>query len=251
MNDLELILKHLKEEMEQLSLQLQNCLSDFDYQGAHLFQTALYRKHIEVDIITKRLQSNNREINTLNSKVNFANEKIENYKKQLAKHSKNDKRKDYIVKQLEFYKHELNEFSNNIISLHKSCKLLHIDNDLLANTIEHLIANKCNSICLEILEHKLYYISVFNSGENIKIEFVKASIMAHNRVISTHQKGFLYKLGFTRSELDNWILVLNRESINHEKIIYILSSLSFDVIQATSNATCNLIIQENFVANNV
>lgn len=251
MNDLELVIKHLKEEIEGLSLQLKNCLSDFDYQGAHLFQTALYHKRIEVDTITKRLQSNNREIVTLKRKVHFANKKIENYKEQLAKHSKNEKRKEYIVKQLEFYTDELNEFSNNIISLHKSRKLLHIDNDLLINTVEHLIANNFNSICLEIKEHDLYFISVFNVGESMEIEFVKASIIARNRVISTHQKGFLNKLGFSRSDFDNWNLVLNRKITDPEKIIHILSSLSFDVIQTTSNATCNLMIQKNPAANTV
>lgn len=241
MSDLEIILEHLKEEISNLRLELEQCLIELDYKAAHLYQKAINYKSTEANAIRNRLQPNNEEIRECRRKVRSAERKIEHLNKKLNVKIDNPRRKKYIENEINNYRKQIDSFSNQIIILHKSNKLRHIDNDDLIEAVEQLIDTDLDSIHLEVKDYYTNYISMINLENYINVEFIKSCVNKRAREVTPNYKIFLSKMGFTQNEYNTWTLHIDRTKTTKEQIILLISSICFDVIRTSKDTTCNLI----------
>lgn len=243
MNEIDLVLKHLEGEKESLQRELNNCLEDFDYEGAFYFQKAIWSKSNDIMAIRRRMECNLDEINTSQMRVCFASNSIEKYEKRLLSESLDDRLTEQFNERIKYYKKEINDHKNKISLFRQTNRSKHIDNDNLLIGIENLFKEDSGILCLEIFNYHLNYISVLNNGSEFKIEFQKCSIREQERKI--HHKLFkekLSRLGFRIDSLLSWNLILLKENCSIEQIHQIISVICFEIIRPTKRAKCNLII---------
>lgn len=250
MSELEYILNHIQEEIRNLKSEIEQCLGDFDYEGAHLFQRALRFKSIEENAIRSRLQGNNYEIRKVEREIRLAEGKVAYYSEKVSdKLSKiRPKRKKYLKTQISHYKQLIDRYTNQIITLYKTSKLKHIDNDILIHTVEQLLNDELEWICLEIVGNGISYITILNQEHNLEVEFVKGDVDPRSRMVNVQFQHFLLGLGFVKNDLNNWTLIIDIRNVVQDHIMVILSSICFDVIRATNDTTCKLIVQNRLIS---
>lgn len=244
MNDLEIILKHLEEERSILRKQLDRCLADLDYLGAHRFQEALMLKSSETMAIKDRLEGNRTEIRMCQHRASTATNSIDYIKDRLEQEEgkviPNDNYLNSLREQLKDRQVDLDEINNQIIDLYQVGKLVHIDDDLLDSELERLLDGRSTALCLEIEQHEIYYITLFRLEGEIEVELVSAKLRKNSRRVSSYYKKHLMALGFGQKENYNWTLIKKQCHINKEDLLLIIARICFEVIRTTSNTSCKL-----------
>ena len=251
MNNIDLIIKHLTNELDALKQELDKCVNgnDPDYEGAQVFQKAIQSKSAEIRVLVKRRDANTEEINQFRMRAKQKNATIKKQEERFFNFSGDPSRLPNIEKTIKFYKQELNEINNKITELNLTNRSKHIDEDILLTQIENLFKTNDHFLCLEISEQYqnfepiFKYLSVLSYKKDIQIEYVINSMIQSDREIRNRfLLAKLTQLGFQLNTHQNWILSLKKDQTNPVQIHQILSILCFEIITLSGKNTCRLMI---------
>ena len=230
-----------------MRLELTKCLDDFDYEGAHLFQKALRSKSLEYNALVSIEKPNNDEIRRYQRKALRTEATVKSVKEELATSKRKERYMAYLRNRLKESENQLDEYNNIIISLHKTNKSEHIDNDFVLIEIEHFFVSDRGMFCIELYDHHPHYILVSNLEDSLSIEYVISDVNPRVRKIVNHSELNLSRLGFKSIQEDVWKLTLAKNEVDRDQVLYVLSSICFDVIRPSKDVVSKLTVDRSLL----
>ncbi len=243
MNNATLILAQLKAEMTILKSELENCLTDFDYENAHFFQKTIRLKSLEIKAIEKRIQKNYEEIESCKLGIKLNQASLRRIEEKLESENVRQETKDSLLRQYEQYNQKQNSHLDELKRLQKANSFFQVDSDIVLEEVERLLDSNSKMLCLECNNHRvLNYVTIEYTESRLILEYVNGNILPRNRRVHTFFKRNLLEIGFQENDSHVWALSLDRDNVDAANIMGILSAIIFEIIAPTKKAKCSLFI---------
>jgi len=209
---LENIILELLKNQELLQQEIEECVSDFDYLGAHYNSIALKK-------VNRKIQTFQNLINPNYDKIVWIERQIENYKSRIEKEREENMISYFLSKinqsesELSKLKNENTEFREQSFNL--TWKLLELNKGIISKI--DLLLQERNSISIEFTKNM--------NDLLISIKENHFKILTFGNEYQTEMKN----LGFTNSD-DNYILeIKDFNNLKVNKVLEINSRIIFDI----------------------
>ena len=223
--DLDILIAHLQDEYDYLKSSMDECISEWDFDGAKVFRDALtYTRH-KLNVLKNLENSNFNKISRLKAMISATEKSLDN------KPNRMDNLDDDTMVQMEEYyaskaRKIILQSKNELDALESIVPKLRIDDDKILELLECLKRNEIKELEFEIMEDQIFLrLSVNNNiGE---LEFRTPENVKFENFLVKSTKTTLMSLGYNMDIYRKQILNFNE--LDPIKILEELSVIYFEV----------------------